>query len=63
MTDGLLWADWYKVGRKVIAQLPKEEREPFIKWLEEDNKMVDLYMAYPGKVLDLWNKSVRRYDL
>ena len=57
------WPDFHKVGKRVLAQLPKEEREPFIQWLEKSATMLELYAIAPGKVLDAWNRSIERYEI
>ena len=57
------WPDFDKVGKRVMTQLPKEERDPFIRWLEHNDMMLELYLTSPGKVLDVWNKSIERYEI
>lgn len=55
--------DWVTVGRNALRQLPKQERQPFVDWLEGNNRMLDIYEKSPGEALQKWHDSIERYQI
>ncbi len=52
---------WTRVGRRVLAELPEHERQPFYLWVRAGH--LHLYESSPGDALIAWRKSAAWYSL
>ena len=53
--------DWKAVGKKVLSELPPNEHNSFIAWLESNDSYIDIYVKSPGDAIRLWHNSIDRY--
>ena len=54
---------WTKIGRKALAELPKYQHQPFIKWLADNEPKLGLYVRAPGEALRKWQDSIECWEL
>lgn len=47
---------WIKLGKTVLASLPEEDRPLFIRYLEGNKGVADIYTQRPDEALELWYK-------
>ena len=47
---------WILVGRFVLKEIPKDQQDEFIKWVENNWDVLEEYVNYPENVINKWKE-------